>query len=344
VTVTVNGLPLNDSQAADFRDAIGLSDINVSSGVTIINAVVRHRTGARAALLALAGTAPSGEIALATDSKTVVGYFPDGTAAELGGGVSSSNTQLIDASGSTSGAFSASINAGVRFAHIKIASGSTQDITIALPTLPTAGNAGTDGRSIVITADSGLDLTKSITLTDGVGGSTITTFTASERLTLSEARNGYDLVDGGLAPAFWAAQRELRFMQGDVYSPGGINLASMAATGIGGGRVFTYNGFAAGYGSTVYSSAAGGGLAIGNNAATGSSAANTGGQSLAIGGGASGVGAGGPVIAQFDYSIALPTPRTHGLVTTVLVAIMCTRNLRTSAALPPPQPRLSTCL
>ena len=180
MTVTVNGLPFNASQATDFRSAIGLDAVTVNGSTTTIAGMVQHRTGTKAALLGVTG-APVGEIAVPTDENSLVVYKAGGPVTLVDS--SSAATQIVDTTGTVSGAFAATISGVAKSVHVKIPAVSAADITLTLPA------AATVGTTITISGDAMLSAAKTIAVrsvsTDFYSSSTLAaSFNPVEQLTL----------------------------------------------------------------------------------------------------------------------------------------------------------------
>jgi hypothetical protein len=298
----LNVLQDQQGRVAGFFDGDGsvalLPSFGYTGGTGTLDAIVQHRTGTKAALLAL-GSAPVGEIAVPTDENSLVVYKAGGPVTMAGSGAFTLST------GGVNGAVTLNVPDGATSVHISITPWTTPDITLVLPSAPSLG------LSVVMTVDLYLPTTKTVAIQHL--GVTIATFTPAERVTATYIVFYYDPSTPGstIEPPVWSITRDQVSIWGDsTWSQSATNLNAANAFGVAGGAARFADSFAAGGG------AIGGSLqtvAIGANARAGSTGwgGATGLGAVAIGGPTSGGTATGSAVASFDYGVAFGTPNTE---------------------------------
>jgi hypothetical protein len=290
-------------QVAGFVDGDGsvalLPSFGYTGGTGTLDAIVQHRTGTKAALVAL-GSAPIGEIAVPTDENSLVVYKADGPFTMAGSGAVTIST------GGVSGAVTLNVPDSATSVHIAVTPWTTPDITLVLPSAPSLG------RSVVMTVDLYLPTTKTVAVQHL--GVTVSTFTPADRVTATYIVSYYDPTTPGstIEPPVWSITREQVSIWGDsTWSQTATNLNTANAFGVAGGAGRFANSLAAGGGAIAGASQA---VVIGANARAGSTGWTGGGLGLgaiALGGPTSGGTATGDTVASFDYGIALGTPNTE---------------------------------
>lgn len=299
---------LQDSSGriAGLLDADGsvalLPSFGYTGGTGTLDAIVQHRGGTKAEITAISD-APLNEIAVPSDEDSLMVRRASSWATV---GAGSGAGRLLDA-GTSPGAVSLPVPDASAWVHIKITPGVVQDIDAVLPAAPTLG------RTIALTVDGYLPTNKTVAIK--FVGSTLTTFTPTERVTLTYTAAEHD----GSAPIsyLWAITREQIGFWGDPNFFGAQSLSGLSSSGVAGGVAKQGGAFASGVGALANGMHS---VAVGTGARAGpvDPYSGSGGYgAFVLGSTVAGAGtAVGQVVALFDYSGAIGTPNTENLRST----------------------------
>lgn len=293
-------------------DGTNVLPLTRAGGTSTVDAIVQHRVGTKASLLALSN-APVGEIAIPTDENSLV-IFKSGGPVTLQ--TSTGGRQIVDTTGTVTGAFNATIASTSTAVHVRIPVASSADITLTLPASPTIGT------TIVFSGDAMLQQDKTIAIQTVAPDvyttvNLVTTFNPVERLTLSFAQIANFISGSPAGPVYsWivTGREQIVALVDDVENnegniPFSFDESSFGAAG-GIVRSLTPNRQAAiGRGSVSYGS---GSLALGGRVQTGTGYTGSGAQ-IAIGmpgGGSANSAIPNTSIFQvaFENSIGIGTP------------------------------------
>jgi hypothetical protein len=263
-----------------------------------LDAIVQHRTGTKAQITAIVD-APVGEVAAPTDQNILM-VRREGSWVDIG--ASAGAGLLLDA-GTTPGAVILNVPDSSSWVHIKITPGVVQDIDAVLPAAPALG------RTIVLTVDGYLPTSKTVAIK--FLGSTLTTFTPAERVTLTYMAAEWD-GDSSPVSYMWSVNREQVAFWGDPNVFGALSLSDISSSAVAGGVAKQGTAFASGFNALANGQNS---VAVGSGARSGpvDPYSGSGGYgAVALGSTVSGAGtAVGAIVSAFDYSMAIGTPNTE---------------------------------
>ncbi len=308
---------MSSKSLADRRGVLLPLPVAASAGTTALDAIVQHRTGTKAQITAIVD-APVGEIAAPTDEASLM-VRRAGSWVTVGGSGGGGATQIVDTTGTVTGAIAATVADNATAVHVKIPDVSSADITLTLPAAATVGTV------ISFTGDALLAANKTVAINSPTadpftGLTSVTAFNPVERVTVGLVQIA-DFSTTGPALSWVVLEREqLVALVDDVAINEGNVPFSDNSFGLAGGIVRGLSpstSAAIGKGAIAFASRS---LAIGPEAQVGNSV-NNGTGTLAVGThGGSGATTAMPnsMKVLYDNSIGIGTPNEDNRETTYL--------------------------